>query len=112
MDIGNVADKPPTHQEGSRSANSLRRFSSSDRSTNPDATWEICVTLGQKNSKSSKPQMDQRVKNKNRPKRPRVSTATARPMPPAYRVWFLSLTLIGFTAIAYMPAWSGKPIWD
>ncbi|HEV2045513.1 MAG TPA: tetratricopeptide repeat protein [Chthoniobacterales bacterium] len=33
-------------------------------------------------------------------------------MPPAYRTWGFSLLLVALTAIAYMPAWSGKPIWN
>lgn len=56
--------------------------------------------------------MDRRLKNKNPPKKSGVSNVAAPLMPPAYRIWGLSLLLIAFTAIAYMPAWNGKPIWD
>src|SRR5256886_7362788 len=28
------------------------------------------------------------------------------------RIWLFSLALIALTALAYLPAWNGKPIWD
>jgi protein O-mannosyl-transferase len=31
---------------------------------------------------------------------------------PSQRIWLFSLVLIVATAVAYLPAWTGKPIWD
>src|SRR5947208_15857294 len=28
------------------------------------------------------------------------------------RIWLFALALIALTALAYLPAWNGKPIWD
>ena len=28
------------------------------------------------------------------------------------RIWLFNLVLIVATALAYLPAWNGKPIWD
>jgi tetratricopeptide (TPR) repeat protein len=30
----------------------------------------------------------------------------------SHRVWLFALALIAITALAYLPAWNGKPIWD
>src|SRR5712664_2955644 len=40
------------------------------------------------------------------------SSETRRTSKTSQRIWLFSLVLIVATALAYSPAWNGKPIWD
>jgi tetratricopeptide (TPR) repeat protein len=80
---------------------------------------EILMLLGKsvslfagKNPKRSGNQMDRKLKYKKDARKSGALNATANLRPPAYSIWVFGLLLVAATAIAYLPAWNGKPIWD